>query len=129
MILRGYINQETLELYRALQKLSDMDRSQSSEAIELSAKAIELDSSGALGYYYLGKALIHNDNEQAEKALYTCLRNSPDDTTAIDAKVHLGLIRQAKGDLGVAYCIWHSVLVHYRDNPHAKFCATLLSLA
>jgi len=125
-IIAGKIDTAALEVLHMLQRLTDIGSAQSEDAVILSRRAIELAPSCALGYFHLGKALLHSNPPIAEKSLKHCLSLRPDDTTAINAKLHIGLLYQANDDLEGACRIWQSVVDEYVENPHARMCEVLL---
>ena len=125
-IMAGKLNEGALEVLRALQQLTDTGSAQSEDAVILSRRAVELAPSCALGYFHLGKALIQSRPSIAEKALQHCLGLVPDDTTAINVKLHLGLIRQASGDRDAARYIWQTTLYEYEGNPQTRMCEVMV---
>jgi tetratricopeptide (TPR) repeat protein len=126
-IIAGKISAGALEVLRALEQLNDLGLAQSEDAVALSRRAIKLAPSCALGYFHLGKAVLHTHPQIAEKSLQHCLNLRPDDTTAINVKLHQGLLLQASGDLEGACGIWRSVIRDYERNPHARMCQVLVS--
>jgi tetratricopeptide (TPR) repeat protein len=125
--LSGTISEEVLALLRRLQQLTDSGGAQSRAAIDLSRRMIALAPSVALGHFYLGKALLQADPQEAAAELRRCLELDPDDTTAIDAKQHLGLLLWREGDTSAARALWQEVLEQYPGNPHTKWSEFLLS--
>ncbi len=125
-ILGGQLGQEGLQVLRELQRLTDSGGAQSAKAARLARQAIELEPQCALGHFYLGKALIESDKPAAEQALGRCVELGADDTTAIDAKFHLGLLRQQAGEEAAARRIWREIVMHYPDNPHTKVAELML---
>ncbi len=126
-VAAGKVGPDGLEVLRMLEQLADLGVAQSEEAVALSRRAVELSPSCALGYLHLGQALMDANPPIAEKALIHCLKLRPDDTTAINAKMQLGQIQQAQGNLAAARQIWQKVLDEYPGHPHAKMCQVLLS--
>jgi tetratricopeptide (TPR) repeat protein len=124
--LFGAINIEVLVLLRCLQRLMDHSAAQSEEALAASRRCIELAPQFALGHFYLGKALLGREPNAAEQALRCCIELGPDDTTAIDSKFHLGLLRQHVGEETDARRIWSGIVADYPGNPHTKI-AELMS--
>jgi hypothetical protein len=104
-----------------------MGLAQSEDAVALSRRVINLAPSCALGYFHLGKAVLDTHPQIAAKSLQHCLDLMPDDTTAINVKLHQGLLLQAAGDLAGACRTWRSVIGDYGRNPHARMCHVLLS--
>jgi TolA-binding protein len=87
----------------------------------LSQKVIELAPGCALGHFHLGKALFLSDPQAAERALRRCVELNPDDTTAINAKWHLGKLREQSGHEDEAQQIWSAIVANYRGHPLAAF--------
>lgn len=119
--LSGVIDSEVLKSLRLLQRLTDSGASHSEQAITVSRRVIELAPKCALGYFHLGKALLQSDPLAAERALQHCIKIHPDDTTAINAKFHLGVLRQQAGQEAEAERIWREIVADYPGNPHVKF--------
>jgi tetratricopeptide (TPR) repeat protein len=126
-IIAGKIDAGALEVLRAVEQLNDLGLAQSEDAVALSRRVIKLAPSCALGYFHLGKAVLQTHPQIAEKSFQHCLNLRPDDTTAINVKLHQGLLLQANGDLEGACRIWQSVVDDYARNPHARMCEVLLS--
>ena len=119
-VMSGQLDDDTLSKLRRLQQLTDTSLSNSREAVVLSQEAIEAAPSSALGYFYLGKALFEADRARSEAALERCMELSPDDTTAINALSHIGLLRAAAGESKSAWRICTEVINTYHGNPHTK---------
>ena len=64
---------------------------------------------------------MDSEPSAAERALRRCVEMHPDDTTAIDAKFHLGLLRQQAGQDAEARRIWQGIVAGYPGDPHVKF--------
>ena len=119
-VLSGLLDSESMVALRQIQRLTDSGQAQSQEAASLSRELIRRAPTCALGHYYLGKALFRGDPTASEDALRTCLKFSPDDTTAIDALTHIGSHKRAAGDSEGARAIWSDVVAKYKNNPHVK---------
>ena len=119
-IQSGLLDQECLAAIRHIQRLTDLSQAQSPEAARLSSELTKRAPMCALGYYYLGKALMGGDASASEEALRKCLTLNPDETTAIDALAHVGEHRRRAGDLEAAREIWRDVVDKYPNNPHVK---------
>jgi tetratricopeptide (TPR) repeat protein len=126
-IIAGKLDAGALEVLRALEQLTDLGLAQSEDAVAMSRRAIKLAPACALGYFHLGKAVLETHPQIAEKSFQHCLNLRPDDTTAINVKIHQGLLLQANGDLEGACDIWQAVVWDYENNPHARMCEVLLS--
>jgi tetratricopeptide (TPR) repeat protein len=120
-LLSGSIDPAVVEMLRSLQRLTDGEETQSDEAVILSRKVIEIAPECALGHFHLGKALFEREPQTAEEALRRCIDLHPDDTTAINAKWHLGALRQQAGDEDEAHRIWREIASDHRGHPHAAF--------
>jgi tetratricopeptide (TPR) repeat protein len=120
-LLSGSIDVEALEMLRLLQAIVDNGDEESEEAVSLSQKVIELAPGCALGHFHLGKALFFSDPQAAERALRRCVELNPDDTTAINAKWHLGKLREQSGHEDEAQQIWSAIVADYRGHPLAAF--------
>jgi Flp pilus assembly protein TadD len=119
--LAGEIDEEVLGNLRTLQRLVDMRRSSGDQAAAMSRQVVAKAPKCALGHFYLGKALIGMDQVAAEQALQRCLELGPDDTTAINAKFHLGLLCRERGEEEAALRIWSGIAADYAGNPHTSF--------
>lgn len=119
--LSGLIDPAVVEMLRSLQRLTDEGEEQSDQAVILSRRVIELAPECALGHFHLGKALFEREPQAAEEALRRCVDLRPDDTTAINAKWHLGALRRQAGDEDEARRIWREIASDYRGHPHAAF--------
>jgi tetratricopeptide (TPR) repeat protein len=119
--LSGAIDQEVLAKLRWLQRLMDTNAAMGPEALAVSQQVVAMAPTCALGYFHLGKALLGGDAPAAEQALLKCIRLGPDDTTAINAKFHLGILKRDAGQVDVASRIWSAIVSDYPGNPHTKF--------
>lgn len=119
--LAGEIDEEVLGKLRVLQRLTDRTSGSDDGAATISRQVISRAPKCALGYFFLGKALLGADQAGAEQALRECVKLHPDDTTAIDAKFHLGILSREKGEEAAALSIWSSIVTDYAGNPHTKF--------
>lgn len=126
-VLSGKIDEQTLDLLRQIQRLADSGGADSPDSVSLSEQVIKLAPACPLGHYYLGKALFSKDRKQSETLLNRCLELAPDDTTAIDALIHLGFHREEAGDLESARNIWRSIVSEYKGNPHAHMAEEILN--
>jgi Flp pilus assembly protein TadD len=126
-IISGHLSQQGLALLRELQHLTDSGGAQSSQAAQLARQAIEVAPQCAMAHFYLGKAILDSDSAGAEAALRRCLELKPDETTAIDAKTHLGTSRQQAGATDEARSLWRGVISDYSGNPHTKICVFVLA--
>jgi tetratricopeptide (TPR) repeat protein len=120
-LLSGSIDSEVVEILRSLQHLVDGGDAQGEDAVTLSRRVIELAPECALGQFHLGKALFRSDPQAAEEALRRCIELDPDDTTAIDAKWHLGWLHQKAGYEDEAQRIWAAIAADYRGHLHTAF--------
>ena len=88
---------------------------------EALCRAIVANAPGcALGHFFLGKCVLERLPDEAEAALTTCLTLAPDDTTAIDARYHLGVLRRLAGAPTDARAIWEQIERDYPDHPYAS---------
>ena len=124
-ILSGALSEDSVKALRQLQQLTDAGQAQSQRAVELSRQVIARAPSCPLGYYFLGKALLRTDTVEAQRALQKCMNLSPDDTTAIDALTHIGVLLKKTGDLDGAMKAWSEVVARYKGNPHTKLTEVL----
>jgi tetratricopeptide (TPR) repeat protein len=124
--LSGEINELVLEKLRRLQRLTDTRAGNSDEAVAVSREVISSAPKCALGQFYLGKALITINPYAAEQALQKCVDLGSDETTAIDAKFHLGLLCRERGEEQAALRIWTSIVADYAGNPHTKFAEMMV---
>jgi len=117
----GAIGEDVLGMLRALQRLTDTRAGAGEEAVALSEQVVATAPKCALGHFYLGKALLPSDPIATEAALQKCIELHPDDTTAIDAKFHLGLLCRQRGEEQAALRIWSGIAADYTGNPHTRF--------
>jgi tetratricopeptide (TPR) repeat protein len=120
-LLSGSIDVEVLEMLRSLRRLVDNGGEQTEEAVSSSQKVIELAPQCALGHFHFGNALFFSDPHAAERALRRCVELNPDDTTAINAKWHLGKLCEQSGHEDEAQQIWSAIVADYRGHPLAAF--------
>jgi tetratricopeptide (TPR) repeat protein len=125
-IVSGHLSQEGLQLLQELEGLTDSGDAQSAQAQQLARQAIDAAPQCAIAYVYLGKALLNSDPAGAETALRRCLELEPDDTTAMDAKIHLGMVRQQAGATDEALSLLRGVIADYNDCPYTRICKALL---
>jgi Flp pilus assembly protein TadD len=116
-LLSGSIDVEVAEMLRSLQAIVDSGGAQGEEAVALSRKVTELAPDCALGHFHLGKALFERDPDGAEQALRRCIELGPDNTTAINAKWHLGALRERAGDEDEARRIWDAMASDHAGHP------------
>lgn len=119
-VLSGLVDLESLTVFRKLQHLTDSSQAQSPEAVALSRALVERAPAFAVGYHCLGKALLTADPKASEEALRQCVALGPDDTTAIDALAHIGVLRRNAGDPEAAREIWSETVRKYGTNLHIK---------
>ncbi len=120
-VLSGAIKEQVVGKLRTLQRLADTRGGSGEEAVAVSREVISEAPQCALGHFYLGKALLRSDLVVAEQALQKCIELHPDDTTAIDAKFHLGLLYRQRGEEQLALRIWSGIAADYAGNPHTRF--------
>lgn len=125
-VLEGNLDAEGLALVRRLQELMDSGAWDNPAYRQLSAKLIGIAPSFALGPYHLGKAVLDEQPAIAERHLRRCLSMVPDDTTAIDAKVHLAVICANSGRKDEARELLQQLPAEYPGNPHVQKAAMLL---
>lgn len=120
-LLTGSITSEAFAQFRLIQRLADTKLSTSEQTLALCQHVIALAPTCALGYFHLGKCLMKSNPAAAEEALQKCLRLGPDDTTAINAKFHIGILKNDVGQGEIARKIWSGIVESYPGNPHIKF--------
>ena len=123
--LESAINEDVLTKLRTLQRLMDTHAGAGEEAVAVSKQVISMAPNCALGHFFLGKALIGTDDIVAECALQKCVDLGPDETTAINAKFHLGLLCRNRGEEEAARRIWSAITADYAGNPHTRFAQML----
>lgn len=126
--LAGRIRQDVLSLLRELQQLVDQGQVHSGRAVELSRKVIALAPTCALGHFYLGKSLLHAEPVKAMEAFQRCLEHNPDETTAIDARFHMGVLHKQSGQETLARQQWQEIVTTFAGNPHIKFAEMNLAV-
>ena len=119
--LEGAINEDVLGKLRNLQRLTDTRACASEETVAVSKQVISLAPNCALGHFFLGKALIGADQIEAERALQKSIELGADETTVINARFHLGILRRNRGEEEAARRIWAGIAADYAGNPHTRF--------
>ena len=120
-LVSGAITPEIFAQFRLMQRLADTSATASEQYLALCQQVVAAAPTCALGYFHLGKCLMKSDPAAAEEALQKCLRLGPDDTTAINAKFHLGILKRDSGQGEIARRIWSGIVESYPGNPHIKF--------
>jgi Flp pilus assembly protein TadD len=120
-VLNGSLDEAVVGMLRQLQWIVDSGGFQSADAAALSTKVIESSPECALGHFHFGKAMFERDPVAAEESLRRCIELSPDDTTAINAKFHLGVLRERAGREDEARSIWRGIVSDYPGHLHATF--------
>lgn len=120
-VISGSVGPAALSVLRHLQHLTDSGAAQGEEAVAAAEHAVALAPDCALAHFYLGKALLGPSRAAAEQSLRRCLELGPDDTTAIDARFHLGVLRQEAGEEDEARRVWREIVADYPGNPHTRF--------
>jgi tetratricopeptide (TPR) repeat protein len=119
-VISGHLSQRGLQRLREFQSLANSGDTSSAQARRLARQAIEAAPQCAIAHFYLGQTLLLGDDAGAETALRRCLELDPDDTTAIEAKIYLGALRERAGKTDEALCLWRGVLADYPGNPHMQ---------
>jgi tetratricopeptide (TPR) repeat protein len=122
------IDGTVLEMLRQLQWISDSGGASSKEAQALSRRVVQRAPTCALAFYFLGKSLIEAMPDASEIALQRCLELAPDSTTAINARFHVGLLREHAGKRDEARQIWQQILVEFPGHLHAEVARKLAGL-
>jgi Flp pilus assembly protein TadD len=125
-VLDGRLDGEMVDAVRMLQRLTDMGSSQGERAAELARRVIERAPECALGHFFLGKAQIAYPTPQAMESLRRCVELEPDDTTAIDARGHIGVLLWYGGKVEEARAEWRRIVEDYPDNPHIEMVQMML---
>jgi tetratricopeptide (TPR) repeat protein len=120
-LISGAITPEIFAQFRLIQRLGDTNATGSEQYSALCQQVVALAPTCALGYLYLGKWQMKSNPIAAEEDLQKCLRLGPDDTTAIDAKFHIGILKNDVGQGEIARKIWSGIVESYPGNPHTKF--------
>ena len=118
-VLAGKIDGEVLRSLRLVQQLTDTGAGRSERAATIARTVIDQAPECALGYFFLGKAVFSSAPQLSEECLQRCLELGVDDTTAIDAKWHLGELLEKRGRAAEARDVWGSIEADCPDNPHA----------
>lgn len=119
----GKITDEMLRALRRLIHLGDTGQATTLDAEQLSRKLIARAPECALAYFFLGKAILDRLPEQAAAALERCVALGPDDTTAINARFHLGVLRRQAGALDEARAIFAAIASDFAGHPYAELAA------
>jgi Flp pilus assembly protein TadD len=120
-VLSGSLDPAVLGMLRELQWITDAGGTESEEAVNLSAKAVESAPNCALAYFHYGKATLQRDPAAAEEALRRCIELDPDDTTAINAKHHVAILCEQAGRKDEARSIRRRIRSDYPGHQHTTF--------
>jgi tetratricopeptide (TPR) repeat protein len=122
-VLAGAIDRDTLVALRKLIAFTDRSESTTLAAEQLARAVVTRAPACALGHFFLGKAILERLPDQARTALERCVELGADDTTAINARFHLGVLRNRAGALDEARAIWRRIASDFAGHPHAKLAA------
>jgi tetratricopeptide (TPR) repeat protein len=125
-ILAGRIDTDTYGWLRDLQRLTDTGAASSTQATSLARMVNRRAPDLALGHFYLGKSLIQRSPQEAQQALERCVELRPDESTEIDARGHLGLLRRSAGDEAGARRIWRDILREHPGHSHTAIVEMLV---
>ena len=125
-LLAGEIDEHVLSLLQRLQQMAEGGGSAWKKVEEVARDAIRFAPNCALGHLYLGKALLRRDPVQAEAAFEQCLQLSPDETTMIDAKSHIGLLWSNAGRSAEARQLWNELRETYAGHPQLGILETVM---
>jgi Flp pilus assembly protein TadD len=120
-VLSGSLDPAVLGMLRELRWITDAGGTESEEAVNLSAKAVESAPNCALAYFHYGKAMLQRDPAAAEEALRRSIELDPDDTTAINAKHHVAILCEQSGRKDEARSIRRGIRSDYPGHQHTTF--------
>ena len=126
--LSGSLDADVIQKLRDLQWMVDAGGAQSEDAVAISSNVVQEAPECALGHFHFGKAIFERDPAGAEEALRRCLELEPDDTTAINAKWHLGKLREQAGHKDEARQIWSAIGTDHRGHPAAELAQKFTAL-
>jgi tetratricopeptide (TPR) repeat protein len=119
-LLSRAIDVETFAALRNLMLLTDSGQGTTLQAEQLCRSAVDRSPECALGHFFLGKAILERLPDQAKAAFERCVELYPDDTTLINARFHLGVLRRLAGAPDEARAIWQRIARDFADHPHAQ---------
>ncbi|MGK7909801.1 MAG: tetratricopeptide repeat protein [Synechococcus sp.] len=126
-LLAGEIDEHVMSLIQRLQQMSEGKTATGKQAEEVARDIIRFSPNCALGHLYLGKALLRKDPVQAEASLERCLELTPDETTAIDAQSHIGLLWSNDGRSSDARQLWSELRGTYAGHPQLQVLDRLVN--
>jgi tetratricopeptide (TPR) repeat protein len=106
-----------LSVLHAIRRRFDDGQRGHPETLALSRQAVEMATDCPLSHFYLGKVLLESDRTASTTALRRCLELRPDNTTAIDARLHLGVNLEVAGRHDEALEMWRSILHDFPGHP------------
>lgn len=119
MIARAF-DVETFAGLRELMWRTDSGQGTTLETEQLARAIIARSPECALAHFFLGKAIFERLPDEGKGALERCIELYPDDTTLINARFHLGVLRRQAGAEAEARAIWQRIARDFADHPHAQ---------
>jgi tetratricopeptide (TPR) repeat protein len=117
------IDRDTLVALRKLIAFTDRGEAGTLAAEQLARAVVARAPGCALGHFFLGKAVLQRLPDEARVALERCVALGADDTTAINARFHLGVLRHQAGAVDEARAIWRQIAADFTGHPHARLPA------
>jgi TolA-binding protein len=119
-MIAGAFDGETFAALRQLMWRTDTGQHTTLETEQLARAVVERSPECALAHFFLGKAIFERLPDEGKAALERCIELYPDDTTLINARFHLGVLRQQAGAAAEARAIWQRIARDFADHPHAQ---------
>ncbi len=119
-MVSGAIDAQTYGAIRQLMWQTDRGEGTTLQTEQLSRAVIGRAPACPLGYFFLGKAVLQRLPDQAKSALEKCVELGADDTTAINARFHLAVLRHQAGAVDEARAMWKQLGEDFAGHPHAQ---------
>ena len=119
-ILARAFDVETFAALRQLIWRTESGQAMTLETEQLARAVVARAPDCALGYFFLGKAIFERLPDEGKTSFERCIELYPDDTTLINARFHLGVLRRLAGAEDEARAIWQRIVRDFAGHPHAQ---------
>jgi hypothetical protein len=119
-VVSGAIDAQTYAVIRQLMWQTDRGEGTTLQTEQLCRTVIGRAPACPFGYFFLGKAILQQLPDQARTALETCVELGADDTTAVNARFHLAVLRHQAGAADEARTMWKQLGQDFAGHPHAQ---------